>query len=383
MPVLFNIRRKYARRGASERVNIAEATITLSANSFVYTGEAITPAVTVTYNGEVLELDRDYFLSYGDNTAIGRGYATVTGDGMYKGTARKYFYITAAEPEPTPGAWADFDLAKTVSDGGVSDALSGMNIQSICNVPNGISFVDMTSNKAFVYGFGSGERFNAGNLSRKSSMADQFTKQCGSLAFANEGRVMYVTSRGTSLSTAYGFKANLGGSYDPATIDAIEEFSMSPVEGKIYIPGAVAYFTDGTHCIAKNLNFTNDFNVFTLRASYDFTEIGSLGYNFGNYNLFAKTGETAGSFLYRGVCASGDGKTLLTIARNTSSLASYVVKFHMENAYEINNAIVHSVFKLPTIASADVWNAVCVNDNGTKMMVFGPEYKFRSFNLSE
>ena len=62
-------------------------------NPVTYTGQPLTPDISVTYNGMNLVLGRDYTVSYSDN--VNAGYATVTiqGYGNYRSTASKQFYI--------------------------------------------------------------------------------------------------------------------------------------------------------------------------------------------------------------------------------------------------------------------------------------------------
>ncbi|MCD8054424.1 MAG: leucine-rich repeat protein [Lachnospiraceae bacterium] len=77
--------------------NLADAEITLEADSFAYTGGAIKPLATVVYNGVTLEADVDYTMSYTDNTEVGTATATIKGRGDYAGTVTKEFTITKAE----------------------------------------------------------------------------------------------------------------------------------------------------------------------------------------------------------------------------------------------------------------------------------------------
>lgn len=67
--------------------------ITLSDTSFVYSGEANKPEVTVTCNGKSLVENVDYRLYYTDNINAGTGCVAVTGIGDYTGTAKKEFTI--------------------------------------------------------------------------------------------------------------------------------------------------------------------------------------------------------------------------------------------------------------------------------------------------
>jgi len=73
--------------------DISGAEAALSAESFDYTGAAIEPEVTVTYEGTVLVKDTDYTVEYRDNINAGTATAAITGIGAYTGTLEKTFEI--------------------------------------------------------------------------------------------------------------------------------------------------------------------------------------------------------------------------------------------------------------------------------------------------
>lgn len=73
------------------RKSLSADSISLSAASFVYTGSAITPTVTV----EGLKIGTDYTVSYSSNYNVGTAKVTVTGIGDYMGSIIKTFKITA------------------------------------------------------------------------------------------------------------------------------------------------------------------------------------------------------------------------------------------------------------------------------------------------
>ena len=75
-----------------ECIDIADADIADIPNQN-YTGEAIEPALTVTYGGEPLTAGTDYTAAYSNNTNAGTATVTITGKGKYKGTATKNFTI--------------------------------------------------------------------------------------------------------------------------------------------------------------------------------------------------------------------------------------------------------------------------------------------------
>lgn len=80
-------------------VTIGDSDIHLSQETFVYTGNPIQPEFTVEVDGETLEKDRDYTVTYGENTKAGQGSVSVTGQGDYMATATALFTIEKAEME--------------------------------------------------------------------------------------------------------------------------------------------------------------------------------------------------------------------------------------------------------------------------------------------
>lgn len=63
--------------------------------SQVYTGSALTPAITVKDGNNTLALTTDYTVAYTNNTNAGTATVTITGLGNYKDTASKTFTISA------------------------------------------------------------------------------------------------------------------------------------------------------------------------------------------------------------------------------------------------------------------------------------------------
>lgn len=65
-----------------------------------YTGKAITPEISVVYNGITLKKGVDYTVSYSDNTEVGTATVSVKGIGNFKGDAKVGFEITKTD-EPS------------------------------------------------------------------------------------------------------------------------------------------------------------------------------------------------------------------------------------------------------------------------------------------
>ena len=79
---------------ADEPLSIADAVLSLSAESFQYDGTEKKPEVTVVLGGTTLTADQDYTLAYENNTEVGTAKVTITGIGLYQGTVEKEFTIT-------------------------------------------------------------------------------------------------------------------------------------------------------------------------------------------------------------------------------------------------------------------------------------------------
>lgn len=77
--------------------DISSATVTGINASYDYTGSAIEPTVTVTYNGTALTKDTGYTVTYSNNIAKGTATVTITGIGNYTGTITQNFNIGEAD----------------------------------------------------------------------------------------------------------------------------------------------------------------------------------------------------------------------------------------------------------------------------------------------
>ena len=77
------------------RLPIEGAEVTLDNDTFTYTGEAFTPAVTVTLDGKAMKSSA-YYVEYKDNIGAGTAGVSVIGKGTYKGKIEKTFTISKA-----------------------------------------------------------------------------------------------------------------------------------------------------------------------------------------------------------------------------------------------------------------------------------------------
>ena len=87
-----NTNRTFTISNEATLIDIGQATVNVANAS--YTGSAVKPKVTVTYNGITLTEGTDYNLSYSNNINIGTGKVTVNGIGKYSGSKNEDFSIS-------------------------------------------------------------------------------------------------------------------------------------------------------------------------------------------------------------------------------------------------------------------------------------------------
>lgn len=79
--------------GIGNKKDINDAVVELPVTSFGYTGDEIVPYASLTYEGTVLEEDKDYTVTCTNNTDIGTAMLTFTGKGEYAGSIEAQFSI--------------------------------------------------------------------------------------------------------------------------------------------------------------------------------------------------------------------------------------------------------------------------------------------------
>lgn len=95
----------------AEETRIAVTDLKLKAESFTYTGSAITPSVRV-FAGDTELSPNDYEVTYINNVKTGRAMVRVTAKGNYSGMVSKTFEIVAASPAPKQNTPANASPAK-------------------------------------------------------------------------------------------------------------------------------------------------------------------------------------------------------------------------------------------------------------------------------
>ena len=88
------------RIGENGSVDIAQAEITLSEKSYIYTGNPQKPKVTVTMHGTTLTENKDYTIRYENNIAVGTATVTLTGAGLFCGQTAIPYTIQSSAAKP-------------------------------------------------------------------------------------------------------------------------------------------------------------------------------------------------------------------------------------------------------------------------------------------
>lgn len=94
----------FAARATHPFIELVATDVTLDETEFTYTGSEIRPNVTVRVNGQLLTLDKDYYLDYADNIEVGEAKVIVTGIATsgYAGTVEHPFFIREKQEEQEP-----------------------------------------------------------------------------------------------------------------------------------------------------------------------------------------------------------------------------------------------------------------------------------------
>ncbi len=101
-----------------------------------YTGKAIRPSVTVTYEGKKLKKDKDYTISYSNNKKIGVARVAIKGRGSYKGTLVKEFQITPQEVKGLSGTYSGGKIKLSWKKPKGADGYEVLSIDAVFDFPS-------------------------------------------------------------------------------------------------------------------------------------------------------------------------------------------------------------------------------------------------------
>lgn len=393
--VLFNRRKYQTVRNNPEGAppNIADCTVVLAESSYLYTGAAIMPGVTVKdMDGNALTVNVDYFVSYRDNTDVGQGVVVITGAGKYVGQTSKTFRITTSAwtfnlAKATAGAWVE---QKNVVGASSSDYGYGLRLQNDGSLTAGM----FTSGFArFTFG---GAAFSVDGMTAKvygTSGSDYF--YCGT--WRPDGKKFYARkSRGNfRIYNTSAIGGEIGNITDDQYADETWDESSFRPSGADVSDRAPFQFGDNGYCLYLLCKVSN---VTYLSK----VELGTP------YELSTAKGYTAVSLETRGdpvtpykynnaiadFCFSPDGNYLVLMTGGTST--RYLIKYKLPSPWDVSGE-----WELESYADLNAVGAIggkvgslmsfCIDKAGTKAIVSmaaynadnAYKYAFVEYNLGE
>ncbi len=165
-----------------------------------YNGKKKTPGVSVKYQGKALVKNRDYTVTYSNNTKIGTAKATITGKGKYTGTLTRTFAITVKKNAVYTGGNFKYRITNAKTNGKGSVALTGVKSSSARKKLKKItvaSSVKIGGKKFNVTVIGSNAFQNCGKVTSAEIKAN--VTEIGSKAFYNCKKLKKLTIRSTKL----------------------------------------------------------------------------------------------------------------------------------------------------------------------------------------
>lgn len=146
-------------------------------DDMVYTGQPLTPQPVVEDNGTVLEKDRDYTLTYKNNTEVGTAYITAQGINKYLGKKYEFKFLI----KPDKARVITLKERKTTSLKFAWDAVKGAQVYYV-KIKNNITGADLsrqvTANSITITGLTPG---NSYDVSMKAGRRDS----AGNIIYGN------------------------------------------------------------------------------------------------------------------------------------------------------------------------------------------------------
>ena len=393
--VLFN-RRKYQKvRNNPEGAppNVADCTVILAESSYLYTGAAITPGVTVKdADGNTLTVNVDYFVAYRDNTEVGQGVVVITGAGSYVGQTSKTFIITAS-------AWT-FDLGKLGTEAayrdvkdvlGVSDAIKGLRLYR-----NGTLGTDISStfyNVSFP-----NTAFSVADMEKSSSRSTGGSGSTGYYArcclFNNDGTKFFVCEELVPKVRVYNTSKfavpQTVSTYASAdeTIDLGAYVNNKQIKCSTFSDDGYYFFVYSNDSYVDTIFRLALSKPFDLSAVKETTQLADAKLTSPERDLTEEI---------KDFCFSPDGNYLVVVSANSSA---QVIKWKLGTPWDITSAItLESYAKLQNTEGESCYGydsgkgcayGIAINRAGTKMIVqfyaygYGwsaVKYKFVEYNL--
>ncbi len=196
---------KYKSLTPATKTGIAKAAVNKIADQY-YTGKAKKPSVTITYAGNSLKLNKDYTVSYKNNTKIGTATVTIKGVGNYTGQITKTFKIAVKKNAVYTVGSYKYKIKSAKTNGKGTVALSGVKSKKGKSIKVADT-VTIGGKKFLVTSIGN-STFSGCSKATSATIGKNVTT-IGSKAFYNCKKLKKITIKSTKLTTV-GAKAFKG-----------------------------------------------------------------------------------------------------------------------------------------------------------------------------
>ena len=202
---LTDAEEKYKSLTPAAKISITEVTVNKIKDQY-YTGKAKKPSLTITYKGSSLNVNKDYTVSYKNNTKIGTATVTVKGKGNYTGEISKTFKITVKKNANYTIGNYKYKITNAKTNGKGTVALSGVKSKK-GNSIKVADTVEIGGKKFLVTSIGN-SAFSGCSKATSATIGKNVTK-IGSKAFYNCKNLKKLTIKSTKLKSV-GSKAFKG-----------------------------------------------------------------------------------------------------------------------------------------------------------------------------
>lgn len=203
--LLTDAEAKYKSLTPAAKISITEVTVNKIKDQY-YTGKAKKPSLTITYKGSSLNVNKDYTVSYKNNTKIGTATVTVKGKGNYTGEISKTFKITVKKNANYTIGNYKYKITNAKTNGKGTVALSGVKSKK-GNSIKVADTVEIGGKKFLVTSIGN-SAFSGCSKATSATIGKNVTK-IGSKAFYNCKNLKKLTIKSTKLKSV-GSKAFKG-----------------------------------------------------------------------------------------------------------------------------------------------------------------------------
>ncbi|MBR1629713.1 MAG: BspA family leucine-rich repeat surface protein, partial [Lachnospiraceae bacterium] len=232
-----------------KKAPFSKAAVSIPAKKCAFTGGAMSPSVLVKYAGKTLSKDKDYTVSYKNNTKVGKATATVVGKGNFSGSKKVGFTITKGSQTITVrhtkvgvGKTVDTEVAGTV--GKVTYSIANKSIATV-NAKGMITGKKSGTTTLTVKAAGNGN-YNKG-VAKVSITVANLPGATASFVAKNVGAIVQL--KWQAVTGASGYYLYLDNAWiatvtnsSTTAYNVIREFT----EGKTYEFKIVAYSSEGT-----------------------------------------------------------------------------------------------------------------------------------------